>query len=52
MSFFFSLFSSIGFMAVCIGASYVVINYLETRSEMKRLLQECREALRRLENKP
>ena len=52
MTFLFSLFSGIGFMAFCFALSYVVTNYIESRAEMKRLMQECREALRRLENKP
>ena len=51
MTFFLSLFTSIGFMAVGFGAIYVATNYMESRAEMKRLLTECRDALRRLENK-
>jgi hypothetical protein len=51
MSFITSLFAILGFMAASAGVSWACIQTLEHCWEIRRLLRECRDTLRRLENR-
>jgi hypothetical protein len=46
MTIIYSLFFTIGFMASVFGLVYLVSAYIEHRTEMMRLLRECRDLLK------